>query len=89
MPNYLKPHSSEWFAALEPVNPTQAAQTTQILSLAGRGDVCSICGDDPAADYKLTSEQTTSGIVATLRLCDDCLNIRRNIHGENFVPFIN
>jgi len=42
--NYLKPHSPEWFAALEKVNPTQAAQTTQILSLAGRDDVCSICG---------------------------------------------
>jgi len=45
--------------------------------------------DDPAADYKLTSEQTTSGIVATLRLCDDCLDIRRNKYGENFVPFTN
>lgn len=89
MSNYLKPHSPEWFAALEKVNPNQAAQTKQILSLAGRDDVCSICGDDPAEDYKLMSEQMISGVVATLRLCDDCLNIRRNMHGENFVPFIN
>ena len=89
MPNYLKPHSPEWFAALEKVNPTQVAQTTQILSLAGRDEVCSICGDDPAADYKLVSEQTTSGIVATLKLCDDCLRIRRSIYSENFVLFTN
>lgn len=89
MPNYLKPHSPEWFAALEKANSSQAAQTKQILSLAGRDDVCSICGDDRAADYKLASEQMTSGVVATLRLCDDCLNIRRNMYGENFVPFTN
>lgn len=89
MSNYLKPHSPEWFTALEKVNPTQAAQTKQILSLAGRDDVCSICGDDPAADYKLVSEQMTPGVVATLKLCHDCLNIRRNMYGENFVLFIN
>jgi len=84
MSNYLKPHSSEWFTALEKVNPAQAAQTTQTLSIAGRDDVCSIYGDDPVADYKLTSEQTTSSIVATLRLCDDRLNIRRNMHRREF-----
>ncbi len=61
----------------------------QILSLAGRDNVCSICADDRAADYKLASEQMTSGVVATLRLCDDCLNMRRNMYGENFVPFTN
>lgn len=89
MSNYLKPHSPEWFAALEKVNVTQAAQTKHILSLAGRDDVCSICGDDPAADYKLVSEQMTTGIVASIRLCEDCLKIRRSMYGEKFVPFTN
>lgn len=89
MSNYLKPHSPEWFAALERVNSIQAAQTTQILALAGRDDVCSICGDDPATDYKLASDQMTPGVVATLRLCDDCLRIRRIMYGENFVLFTN
>jgi hypothetical protein len=89
MSNYLKPHSEEWFAALEKQNPIQFAQTKQIISLAGSTEVCSICGDDPAKDYKLESEQAVSGMVVTLKLCEDCLNIRKNMQGENFVPFIN
>ncbi len=89
MKQFMKPHSPEWFSALEEINPLQAAQTRQILSLAGRDDVCSICGDEEATDYKLTSEQTTSGVVSTLRLCEDCLGIRRNMYGEQFVPFSN
>lgn len=87
MSKYLKPHSPEWFAALTRVNPNQAAQTKQILSLAGRDDVCSICGEDPAKDYKLAGAQTTSVSVATLRLCKDCLGIRRTQFGEHYVPF--
>jgi hypothetical protein len=86
---YLKPHSPEWFAALKKVNPNQAAQTKQILSLAGRDDVCSICGDVPATDYRLAGAQPTSGSVATLRLCKDCIGIRRTKFGEDFVPFTN
>ncbi len=79
----LKPHSPEWFAALEGTNPAQAAQTRRILSLAKRDDVCSICGDHSAADYELAgkSEQPT-----TLRLCDDCRGIRQNAYGEKFSP---
>jgi hypothetical protein len=89
MPNFLKPHSPEWFSALEKINPVQAAQTRQILSLAGRDDACSVCGDEEAADYKLVSEQTTFGVISSLRLCEDCLNIRRGMYGEKFVPFSN
>lgn len=89
MPNFLKPHSPEWFSALERINPVQAVQTRKILSLAGRNDICSICGDEHSTDYKLVSEQTTSGVVSTLRLCEDCLNIRRSMYGEKFVPFSN
>ena len=89
MSNYIKPHTKEWFEALEKQNPTQAAQTNQIISLAGSSEVCSICGDEKAKDYKLESGQSTSGMVVTLKLCDDCLNIRRNRYSENFVPFNN
>jgi hypothetical protein len=89
MPNFLKPHSPEWFEALEKINPAQAAQTKQLISLAGRNDVCSVCGDEESFDYKLASEQITSGVVSTLRLCEDCLKIRKNMYGENFLPFIN
>ena len=31
----LKPHTAEWFKALETVNPRQAAHTKHILSLVG------------------------------------------------------
>jgi hypothetical protein len=77
----LIPHSPAWFAALEKTNPQQAAQTRQILALAKREDVCSICGDEPARDYekKEMPEQPT-----TLRLCADCLTIRKSMHGEEF-----
>lgn len=88
MSNYLKPHSKEWFEALEKQNSTQAEQTKQIISLANSEDVCSICGDDKVKDYKLESSQATSGMIITLRLCDDCLNIRKNSRGEHFVPFV-
>ena len=89
MSNYLKPHTQEWFEALKKQSPTQAEQTSQIISLAGSSDVCSICGDEEAKDYKLESSQSTTGMVVTLKLCDDCLNIRRSMQNENFVPFNN
>lgn len=89
MSNYLKPHTKEWFEALEKQNPIQAAQTSQIISLAGSSDVCSICGDEEAKDYKLESSQSASGMVVTLKLCDDCLTIRKSTENENFVPFNN
>jgi len=85
MKTYLKPHSPEWFEALEKSNPKQAAQTRQILSVAGREDVCSICGDEPAREYALVDEQAVWIIVSTLNLCKDCLDIRRDVHRENFV----
>jgi hypothetical protein len=82
---YLKPHSPEWFDVLEKSNPKQAAQTRQIVSASGREDVCSICGDMPALDYTLVAEQAASSAVSTLRLCQDCLDIRRAEYRENFV----
>lgn len=88
MSNFLRPHSKEWFEALEKQNPNQAAQTKQIISIAGSEEVCSICGDDDANNYKLEGTQAMPGAAITLRLCDDCLSIRKNMHGECFVPFV-
>ena len=88
MSDFLRPHSKAWFEELEKQNPIQAAQTKRIISLAGNEEVCSVCGDDEAKDYKLEGAQATHGMVVTLRLCDDCLNIRKSMHGEHFVPFI-
>lgn len=82
---YLVPHSPEWFAALKEWNPYQAQASRAIVDLAGKVDVCSVCGDEPAADYKLDEERPPLGSVRSLRLCDDCLRIRTEA-GESFSP---
>ncbi len=82
-PSNLTPHTPEWFAALEQWDPPKAMMTRKIIELAGRTDVCSICGDDPASDYRLEEEYRPAGGADTLRLCDDCVRIRRAA-GEPF-----
>lgn len=84
-PPALVPHTDEWFAALSQWNPVQAMMTRAILQTAGRQDVCSVCGDDPARDYRLDERYRPPSGVDTLRLCGDCLQIRR-AGGEPFEP---
>jgi len=79
----ITPHSDEWFAVLERWDPAQAMMTRQVIRMTGRTDVCSVCGDDPAADYRLPEQHRSAGGVDTLRLCDDCVRIRR-AGGEPF-----
>ncbi|MEA2895264.1 MAG: hypothetical protein QOJ84_879 [Bradyrhizobium sp.] len=79
----LTPHSPEWFAALHRWDPVQAAQTKFVVDHEGRTDVCSICGDDPAKDYRLEKPFRAAGGVDTLRLCDDCVVIRKGM-GEPY-----
>ena len=83
---YLEPHSPEWFSALNAFNRQPADHTQQILKLAGRTDVCSICGDHPASDFTLV-EAMPPDAVATMRLCRDCHRARRTIYSEAFEPF--
>ena len=82
---YLTPHTAEWFSALESSNPNQAAMTRQIISSAGRSDVCSVCGDTPATDYKVVGAQFSTAIGASIRLCDDCREIRRSSMVESYI----
>ena len=84
-PWWLEPHSTEWFAALEMWNPTQAAMTRIAIETAGGPNCCSVCGDDPARDYRLKESHRPPGGVDTLRLCDDCLGIRIK-GGEPYDP---
>ena len=86
MPHYLTPHSSEWFDALAAFNPAQALHTRAILRAAGRSDVCSVCGDDPASDFQMVSPIPDQSSVAAIRLCDDCGSIRE-MNGKSYVPF--
>lgn len=80
-----KPHTPEWFKALEAFDQAQARHAKKIVELAGRADVCTICGDDPASDYRLVHPTPARGSVATIRLCDDCRMIREN-GGESYLP---
>lgn len=79
------PHSSAWFTAQRLWDPLKAAQTESVIEAMGREDVCSVCGDDPANDYRLAKGFRPAGGADTLRLCDDCLVIRR-AGGDPFEP---
>jgi hypothetical protein len=84
--SHLTPHSEEWFAVLEQWDPPQAMMTRQAIALADSPEVCSICGDDPANNYYLPAAYRSAGGVNTLRLCEDCVRIRRSM-GEPFAAF--
>lgn len=73
----MEPHTPEWFAALCETHPHRAAMTCQVVTLAGRLDVCSICGDLPAPVY-----DDLDPPYLPLRLCDDCLTMQRDGFGE-------
>jgi hypothetical protein len=79
----LRPHSSEWFLSMEHWDPVKAAVTRFVVTDAGRDDVCSICGDEPASDYRLEKAFRPPAGPDTLRLCDDCVEIRKNM-GDPF-----
>jgi len=81
---YLMPHTKEWFAALGKVNPQEATHTKQIIKTAGTPDVCSLCGSQPATDFQVTNKWFADNIVATFRLCEDCLSLRATTEGEQF-----
>lgn len=83
-PPLVRPHSPEWFSALEAWDPPQARHVREIVAAARTPDVCSICGDDPAQDYRLPKRFRTPAGVDTLRLCDDCLGMRRTRMGEPY-----
>jgi hypothetical protein len=81
----LPPHSPAWFAALEIWDPLQAAMTRIAIGNAVQADVCSICGDDPAADYRLERRSRPPAGVDTLRLCADCREYRLAF-GDIYLP---
>lgn len=78
----LKPHTPEWFEALESLNPYQAAMTRRVLTLAGNDNACSICGCGKAAAFAVANVPPP----ASIRLCDDC-HYARALAGERFTPF--
>lgn len=81
-----RPHTSEWFDALRRWDPSQAAMTEMTLKAVGTTEACTVCGDDPASDYRQPDDGATGG-PGSWRLCDDCLKIRRSLHGEMLMPW--
>ena len=72
----LRPHTAQWFAALEPWDPHQAGFTRSVIETAGSSEVCSICGDYPASVYRLGESDRPPYGVDTFRLCRDCFGTR-------------
>jgi hypothetical protein len=84
---YFKPHTPEWFNALDAFDPVKAAVTKMVIATLGRDDVCSICGADPARDYQLEGRSMQRNAVATIRLCNDCYKVKSRVHREKVIPF--
>lgn len=76
-PAVLQPHTPAWFEALALWDPMQAEMVRGAIAAAGHANVCSVCGDDPARDYRLAEAYRPPAGVDTLRLCNDCLAIRQ------------
>lgn len=86
MAMYLRPHSEEWFQAMECSDAKQAYSIKAAIEQYGSPEICSVCGDSQASDYKMVDANLPKYAVATLRLCEHCHYIRRN-SGDNYTPF--
>src|SRR5581483_11631015 len=78
-----EPNSPAWLDAMENWNPLNAEITREIVRLAGRADVCSVCGDEECQDYRLLEPDASPCPVKTMRLCSDCARIRED---EGWIP---
>lgn len=78
----IEPHSERWFGIVEKVEPRLAAIARMSIHRQKSVKVCSSCGD-PAQDYMLMNSADFMPGVPSLRLCDECLGIRRGF-GEKY-----
>jgi hypothetical protein len=83
MADALKPHSKEWFVALEKFSPEQAARTRKLLQLAGTREACTFCGDEESKGYRRVGS-IPAGAAEAVRLCDHCREIRSLLYGERY-----
>ncbi|MFD2427611.1 YiiX/YebB-like N1pC/P60 family cysteine hydrolase [Sphingobium scionense] len=81
----ITPHSELWFAIVDRVEPRLAAIARLSIERMGTADICSACGD-PVDDYRLVNAAEAMPGVPSLRLCGDCVGIRRD-GGEVLEPF--
>jgi hypothetical protein len=72
----VTPHSQLWFAIVDRVEPTLGAIARLSIEKMRSAEVCSSCGD-PARDYRIANAAEAMPGVPSLRLCTDCVSIRR------------
>lgn len=83
----IEPHTAYWWSVIDRVEPQLAALSRHAVDSEGRNDVCSSCGDQPAVSYRMVNGAETMPGVPSLRLCDDCIKIRRRM-GNKLEPFL-
>lgn len=83
----IEPHSAYWYSIIDRVEPRLAALSRIVVDAEGSVDVCSSCGDQPARPYRLANSAETMPGVPSLRLCDECVEIRRDMNNV-LVPFL-
>lgn len=84
----IEPHTPYWWSVIDRVEPQLAALSRHAVASEGSTDVCSSCGDQPVASYRMVNGAETMPGVPSLRLCEDCIEIRRGM-GDILVPFLN
>ena len=72
----IVPHTPLWFSIVDRVEPRLGAIARLSITSEQSDEVCSSCGD-PAKDYRIVNAAEAMPGVPSLRLCDDCVVIRR------------
>ena len=80
----IEPHTDLWFQIVDRVEPYLGVIARLAISHEQSVDVCSSCGD-PGHDYRIINSAEAMPGVPSLRLCDDCVSIRRGF-GEDLEP---
>ena len=72
----IVPHSDQWFSIVDRVEPALGQIARLSIDHMKSLEVCSACGD-PAEDYLLVNAAEMMPGVPSLRLCLDCVGLRR------------
>ena len=83
----IEPHTPYWWSLIDRVEPHLAALSRHAVVSEDSTDVCTSRGDQPAAPYRVANGAEAMPGVPSLRLCDDCIAIRRGM-GNILVPFL-
>lgn len=81
----IEPHSEMWFWIVDRVEPRLGALARLAIQSKKSSMVCSSCGDGPITDYRTVNAAEAMPGIPSLRLCDDCVTIRRGF-GERLEP---